>query len=421
MNPARTVLQTRCVQVVSVACALLCLAGAAAAQVAVRGRQVYTAGPLGNIARGVVVISAEGKITDVGPQDRVRIPDGYRVLDAEIVTPGLIDAHCTVGLSGLYNQPHDSDQIESSAAIQPELRATDAYNSKDALVEWVRSFGVTTVHTGHAPGEVISGQTAVIKLSGDTVDEAVVLPVAAVAATLGPESFRQGSPGTRGKQISVLRQELIKAQEYLAKRRRPAEPDADAKKSEPPARDLRLEMLAAVLNKEVPLLVTAQRAQDIASALRLKAEFGIDLILDGAAESPLLIDQIKAAGVPVFVHPLMTRAFGEMENASVETPALLDKAGIPVAIQGGYEAYVPKARVVLFEAAIAAANGLSFDRALESVTIRPARVLKVDGRVGSLEVGKDGDVAMFDADPFEYTSHCIGVVINGRVVSQTPR
>lgn len=421
MRSAPSVMCARWLPVVSAVSAALCLALASSGQVAVRGRQVYTAGPQGNIARGVVVINAEGKITEVGPQDRVRIPDGYRVLDAEIVTPGLIDAHCTVGLSGLYNQPHDSDQLEASAAIQPELRAIDAYNGKDALVEWLRSFGVTTVHTGHAPGEVISGQTAVIKLTGNTVDEAVVRPVAAVAATLGPESFRQSSPGTRGKQVSVLRQELIKAQEYLAKRQRPAEGEGDAKKSEPAARDLRLEMLAAVLNREVPLLVTAQRAQDIASALRLKEEFGIDVILDGAAESPLLIEQIKAAGVPVFVHPLMMRAFGELENASVETPAMLDRAGVPIAIQGGYEAYVPKARVVLFEAAIAAANGLSFDRALESITIRPARLLKVDARVGSLEVGKDGDVAMFDADPFEYTSHCVGVVINGRVVSQTPR
>jgi len=131
----------------------------------------------------------------------------------------------------------------------------------------------------------------------------------------------------------------------------------------------------------------------------------------------LLIDEIKEAGVPVIVHPLMIRAYGDYKNFSFETPAKLAAAGIPVALQSGYESYVPKIRVVLYEAAIAAANGMTFDQALGTITIEAAKILGIDKRVGSLAVGKDGDVALYDGDPFEYTSHCVGVVIEGKVVS----
>ena len=117
----------------------------------------------------------------------------------------------------------------------------------------------------------------------------------------------------------------------------------------------------------------------------------------------------------------MTRAFGEHENLSFTTASKLVAAGIPVALQSGYESYVPKTRVVLFEAAIAAAHGLKFEQALATITIGAAKILGVDNRVGSLEVGKDGDVALYDGDPFEYTTHCVGCVIDGKVVSEVVR
>jgi imidazolonepropionase-like amidohydrolase len=133
------------------------------------------------------------------------------------------------------------------------------------------------------------------------------------------------------------------------------------------------------------------------------------------------MDQLKAARVPVIVHPSMQRASEETENLSFETAAALSDAGILVALQSGYETYVPKTRVVLFEAALAAANGLGFERALRTITLDAARILGVDQSVGSLAAGKDGDLALFDGDPFETTSHCIGVVIEGVVVSTEPR
>lgn len=381
----------------------------AAGAIAVKGGTVHTmAGE--PLADGVVLVE-NGKITAVGPAAEVSIPEGVEVIEAAVVTPGLIDAHSVVGLAGHLNIDHDQDQLEGSAPLQPELRALDAYNAREMLIDWVRGFGVTTLHTGHAPGALISGQTMLVKTRGDTVAEAVIRPQAMVAATLGESglaSERGKSPGTRGKAVAMLRNELIKAQEYLAKQK-----SADDDKK--PSRDLRLEALGQVLSGELPLLVTANRHNDIASALRVQEEFGVRLILDSASEAYLMVDEIQAAGVPVIVHPTMKRAWGEMENASMETASKLANAGIPVALQSGYESYVPKTRVVLFEAAIAAAYGLGFEGALATITSEAAKLLGIDDRVGSLEVGKDGDLALYDGDPFEYTTHCTGTVIEGEV------
>jgi imidazolonepropionase-like amidohydrolase len=392
----------------------LLLTTAAAQDIAVRGKAVYTmAGD--PISDGVVLIE-DGKIAAVGPAGSVKIPAGVKTLEAAIVTPGLIDAHCTIGLSGIFNQKHDQDQLERSEPIQPELRAIDAYNTREPLIAYARSFGITSIHTGHAPGELISGQSMIAKTTGNTIDDVVLVETAAVMATLSEQARKSGdkSPGTRAKAIAMLRQELIAAREYLTKQSR-------AKEDKPVAVNLRYETLGTVLRREVPLLVTAHRAQDIANVLRLAKEFEIRIWLDGVAEAYLMLDEIKAAGVPVIVHPTMMRGWGETRNISFETASKLVQAGIPVALQSHYENYVPKTRVVLFEAALAAANGLSFEQALATITIDAAKILGVDQRIGSLEVGKDGDVSLYDGDPFEYTTHCVGVVIDGEVVSDKPR
>lgn len=386
-----------------------------AQDIAVRGDTVYTMA--GAALKDAVVVIKDGKIVAVGPAASTPIPPGLDALAAKVVTPGLIDSHGVVGVSGIFNISHDQSQLEHSEPLQPELRAIDAYNPQDRLVAWVRGFGVTTVHTGHAPGELISGQTFVVKTWGNTVDEALLVEECMVAATLDPSAFKGDakSPGTRGKAAAMLRAELIKAQEYLAKREKATD------ESKRPDRDLRLESMGRVLKREIPLMVTVDRAQDIHTALRIAKEFNIRVVLDSAAESYVLLDDIKAAGAPVLLHPTMQRAVGERENQSFETAAKLRAAGIPFALQSGYESYVPKTRVPLFEAALAAGNGLTFEQALASITIDAARILGVDSRVGSLEVGKDADLALYDGDPFEYTSHCVGVLINGKVVSDKPQ
>ena len=394
-------------------------AAPAAAQVAVRAEILHTVAgePLEN---AVVITGADGTIEWVGPAAEADIPDDIEVLEAAVVTPGLVDAHSVVGLSGALNsnagQVRDQDQLDTSAPIQPELRAIDAYDATETLVEWVRSYGVTTLHTGHGPGALISGQTMIVKPRGRNVDEAVVTPARMLAATLGRAvSANFESPGTSSKGVAMLRGALIDAQAYRERARRAAAGGADA--PEPPPRDLAKEALGRVLDGELSLLVTANTATEIAAALRLQREFEFDLVLDGAAESYLLLDEIRDAGVPVVVHPPMSR----VRNGSFETPARLAEAGIPFAIQTGFEGYVPKTRVLLWEAAIAAANGLGRERALEAVTLGAARILGIDDRVGSIEVGKDADLALFDGDPFEYTTHVCGVVIESEVLSRDCR
>jgi imidazolonepropionase-like amidohydrolase len=394
-----------------VAFVLLALAtGPALAQVAVRAKTLHTmAGPA--IENGLVLIGADGKIEYAGPASGRAAPAGYAVHECAVATPGLVDVRSTVGLTGIFNVPHDQDMIDRSAVIQPQLRAIDAYNPRERLVSYVRSFGVTTVHTGHAPGALITGQTLIAKTRGDTIEEAVIVPARAVVATLGPMALRGESPGTRARMMEMLRNEFFKARVHLDAIRK-GETDED---SEPPGRDLKLEALAGVLAGELPLIVTANRSQDIDNAFRLADEFGFVLWLDSGSEAFLHADELVRRRVPVLLHPTMIRAWGEHANASYGTAKVLRDAGVTFAIQSGFEGYVPKVRVVLFEAGVAAGyGGLGFESALRAVTIDAAKILGVDDRVGSLEPGKDGDVAMYDGDPFEYTTHCVGVLIEGR-------
>jgi len=393
---------------------LLVSLSAGAADLVVRGETIHTMS--GAALKDGVVVIRNGKITAVGTASEVSIPAGVRTISAKVVTPGLVDAHSVVGLAGYLNQTSDQGQLEKSGPIQPDLRAIDGYDTEEPLIAWVRGFGVTTLHTGHGPGALISGQTMVVKTRGRTVDDAVMRPVAMVAATLGEGALAETgkSPGTRAKEISMLRGELIKAQQYQKKL---STADEDKK----PSRDLNLDVLASILRRELPLLITVNRAQDIMSALRLAKEFNLRVVLDGAAEAYLVADAIKLAAVDVILHPTMARAGGERENLSFETASVLRAKGIPFALQSGYEGYVPKTRVVLFEAGVAAAHGLTFEQALATITSDAARIIGVGDRVGSLQVGKDGDLALFDGDPFEFTTHTTAVVIEGEVVSDKPK
>lgn len=386
---------------------ILALSVFAKAQVAVKGETIYTMD--GRTIKNGVVLTNNGKITAVGSASSVTIPSGYKVVEAKVVTPGLVDAHTVIGLAGYLNQPHDQMQVERSSSMQPELRAIDSYNAREALIKWVRSLGVTTIHTGHAPLSLISGQTMIAKTVGDNVDEATLVPTAMIATTIGDRARATGgkAPGTSAKQASMLRQMLIKARNYGTKKEF--------------SRDLRMEMMKKVIDREIPLLVTAHRSRDIMTALRIAKEFNIKIVLDGVSEAHLVINEIKTSGFPVIVHATMMRAGGETKALSMATAAKLKKAGIPIAIQSGYEGYVPKTRVVLFEAAITVGYGMSFEDALATITIDAAKVIGLDNRIGSIKVGKDADLAMYDGDPFEYTTHCVGTMINGKVVSSIVR
>lgn len=399
---------------------LFALTAISDAQIAVKADLLFTmTGDLKPIKEGLVLCGPDGKIVAVGPASEIKIPEGYKTLTAKVATPGIIDAHSTVGLSGILNSPkHDQEQLDNSAPIQPELRAIDAYNGRDPLVKWLRDLGVTTIHTGHAPGTLISGQLMVVKTNVPSITSLKdpLVPTSAVAASLGAKGLSK-SPGTRSKAIAMFRAEFLKGQAH-ARKIKAAEDDEEI---EAPAPNIKIQTLVDILNKKIPLLINAQRHQDIASALRLREEFGFDLILDGAAEACLLLDEIKAAGVPIIIHPTMGRPYGDLENMTFTLAAQLHKAGIPFAFQSGYETYVPKTRVVHFEAALAAAYGLPQEVALAACTINSAKILGLDDKIGSLEKGKHADLALFDADPLETTTHTTYVIIDGKIVSSSAK
>jgi imidazolonepropionase-like amidohydrolase len=358
------------------------------------------------IRKGVILIN-KGKIEKIGLETEIKIPDGYKIVKANVVTPGFIDARSTIGMSGIFNNNTDQDQLEKSSPIQPELRAIDAYNPEEKLVSVARGYGITTLHTGHGIGALVSGQTMVVSTKPGTVESVTIKPLCMLAMTLGSGvSGVYSSPGTKAKQMSMIRTELLKAREYQKKMN-----EKDSTKR--PSFDLKMDMLSKLLKGEIKAMITANSTVDIMSAIRLANEFQLKLVLNGAAEAYRLTDEIKAAKAEIILHATMARNEDDMLNMSRESASLLTKAGIPVSIESGYEGYVPKTRIVLFEAAVAMSFGLTYEDALKSITINPAKLLGLDKERGSLEKGKKADLVLFDGDPFEYTTHVTDVYIDG--------
>jgi imidazolonepropionase-like amidohydrolase len=384
---------------------LILFTTAATAQIAIKADMIYpvAAAPIPN---GVILIE-KGKIKKIGPATEIKIPENYTIQLCKIATPGFVDARTVIGMSGVLNISVDQDQLEKSSPIQPELRAIDAYNPYETLVGVARSYGVTTLHTGHGIGALVSGQTMIAKTKNGTTDQVTINPFCMLAMTIGPSvSEHFSSPGTKAKQVSMIRAELLKAQQYLKKM-------SSTDSSSRPDFDLKMDALSKLLKGEIKAVITANTSVDIMNAIRLSKAFNFKLVLDGAAEAYRLTDEIKAAKAEVILHATMARNEGDMLNMNRESAAILTAAGIPVSIESGYEGYVPKTRIVLLEAAVALANGLSFNDALASITINPAKVLGLDKRLGSLEIGKDADVVLFNGDPFEYTSQVTAVMIDG--------
>ena len=377
------------------------------AQIAIKAETIHTVS--GKTLKNGVVLVKNGKIENVGIG--LSIPSGYKVYETSVLTPGLIDARSLVGISGAMNIPTDQDQLDKTRPIQPELRAIDAYNPDEMLVKVIRDYGVTTIHTGHGVGALVSGQTMIAKTKPGTVESVTIQPLSMLAMTLGSSVGRNfTSPGTSAKQISMIRTELMKAQAYQKKQ-------GDKDVSKRPAADLKMDVLLKLLKGEIKALITVNSSKDIMSAIRLAKEFNLKLVLNGAAEAYRLIPQIKDAKAEIILHATMARNGGDMVNMTTESAAILTAAGIPVSIESGYEAYVPKTRIVLFEAGQAMVNGLSFDDALKSITMNPAKLLGIDNRVGSIEKGKDADLVLFDGDPFEYLTKVKMVFIDGVVMN----
>ncbi len=380
----------------------------------VRAGRIHT-GTGETIVDGVVLVE-NGRVSAVGPRGKVNVPPGTPALSAAVVTPGLIDAHSVVPASGAFNIPADQDQDETTDANGADLRILDSFNPNEPLLEFLRQTGVTVVHAMPGRANVIAGQTGVFRTAGVTAEKMLIgRAPAGLLVNLGevPKAAAAGkAPTTRMATASLVRNAFAQAQTDARKRAAAKEGD------KMPPRNLKLEALQLALDGKIPVIFAAHRADDVTTALRLAEEFGLKARLDLATEGYLIAERIAAAKVPVVVHPTMQRVGSSMEtqHSHLGNAAALAGRGVPLAIGTGYEAYVPKTRVLRHEAAMAAVNGLGFDGALGAVTLGAAKVLGIDKEYGSLEKGKIADLVLFDGDPFEHSTHVTHTLSGGRVV-----
>ena len=390
---------------------LLLLAGSAqAADLVVEVQQLHTGS--GETIRDARIVVSDGRISRVGPASEIAAPSDVRTLQAHVATPGLIDAQTSAGLSGLRNVAAVLDQDERTDPDQSALRALDAFDPRDPLLRFLLEHGVTLVQTGPGPANPIAGQAGIFRTHGRSADDMVVRFPSAMIFNLGetPKATYREDRGssTRMGTAALIRMRLAAGRHHVG---------SGGLFRDAPAPDLGLEALGAVAEGRLPAIFTARRADDILTALRLTREFELDTRIAGATEGYLVRDALREAGTGVLVGPVMERvSVPESENASYENAALLAEAGIPLAIRSGFEAYVPKNRLVLFEAAVAAANGLGPAAALRAITSGAAEQLGVAEDYGSIEVGKVADLVLFDGDPFEYATHVTAVIAAGEVV-----
>jgi imidazolonepropionase-like amidohydrolase len=358
-----------------------------------------------------VVVVNEGKIEAVGPENQVPVPAGIKVVTCAEVTPGLIDAHGCAGLSGGLNVPADQDQDEATDPNTAEVRALDGFNPDDGLLEFLRRQGITVVHATPGRKNPIAGQSGIFITQGRTAEKMALRPQAMLVMNLG-ESAKESYPGkvtTRMGTAALIRQALQQGKSH-------AEKPAD--KDKPAVANPKLDALAAAATGKMPVLIAAHRADDILTALRLKKEFNLDLKLALGTEAYLVLDPIKAAGVPVFLHPPMQRLASSMETMHSYTGSamVLKKAGIPFTLGSAFEGYVPKVRNVRSEAAMAASYGLSREDALASITFGAAKLLGIEATRGAIAPGRPADLVLFDGDPLESFTHVTHTVLDGRVV-----
>ncbi|MBQ4448371.1 MAG: amidohydrolase [Clostridia bacterium] len=345
--------------------------------------------------------------------------DGAEEIDltGKTVIPGVIDAHCHIGMfeDGMGFEGDDGNEMSSTST--PELRAIDAINPYDKCFEEAMRGGVTTCVTGPGSANVVGGQFVAIKTYGRDVEDMVLRFPVGMKAAFGENPKRvyesRHTIYTRMQIAATLRKTLTKAKEYERK--------LEAAKEDPskaPDKDLAMEAMLPVIRRELPLKIHAHRADDILTALRIAREFEIRVTLDHCTEGymipELLKEGIRDTGAGIIIGPLLCdRGKIELRNQSFKAPVTLYQNGIEFAMMTDHpvipEQYLPIC------AGLSVREGLPRYEALKSITINAARITGLDDRVGSLEPGKDADIAVFDGDPLEVYTHCVMTVINGRI------
>lgn len=361
-----------------------------------------------------------GKIVAVG-QSLSYSDAEVRDVTGMTVMPGIVDPHCHIGMWEDAMGFEGADGNECTNPITPELRAIDAINPYDRCFEEAAAGGVTTCVTGPGSANVIGGQFVAIKTYGDSVEDMVLRFPVAVKAAFGenPKRVYDGknqTPSTRMATAALMRKALIEAQEYNEKLERGK---ADPEKM--PERNLGKEILARVIRRELPMKIHAHRADDILTAIRICREFKLRYTLDHCTEGYLITDKLKEALSDdcegIIVGPLLTdRSKIELKNLSFKAPKVLEQAGIEYAMMTDHpvtpEQYLPICT------AIAVREGASEEGALKAITINAAKITGIADRVGSIEVGKDADIAVFSGHPFDFRSRCVLTLVNGKVAHE---
>ncbi len=356
-----------------------------------------------------------GKITAVGDMADCPVQkggDGVICANGNPVLPGIIEAHCHMGITEEKKGMEGDDCNESVEPITPYLRAIDAINPMDAAFDDALRAGITSAMVGPGSSNVVGGQFAFIKTHGRCIDRMIVKAPAAMKVAFGENpkvnfSGQNISPATRMAIAAMLREELFKAQEYQRKRKENPEQE----------KDFRYECWLPVLEGRIPLKAHVHRADDILTAIRIAKEFHLSMTLDHCSEGHLIAEEIKESGFPAIVGPDMaSRNKIEVQNMAFKTVGILNKKGICTAITTDHP--VSMIQFLPICAGLAVKSGLPPQEGLRSITINAARICGVSDRVGSLEPGKDGDVVIFDGTPLEVFTSALCTIIEGKVVYQ---
>ncbi len=358
---------------------------------------------------------ADGKIGAIG--DMGECPGGLlegdeEVIDAKghLVMPGIIEAHCHMGITEEKKGMEGDDCNETVDPITPYLRAIDAINPMDAAFNDALQAGITSAMIGPGSSNVVGGQFAFVKTHGRCIDRMVVKAPAAMKIAFGENpkvnySGQGTSPSTRMAIAAMLREELTKAVSYGKKKEQ--EPDMEP--------DFRYECWLPVLRGEIPLKAHVHRADDILTAVRIAKEFRLRMTLDHCSEGHLIMEELQEAGFPAIVGPDMaSRNKIEVQNMAFKTVGLLAKQGILTAVTTDHP--VSKIQFLPICAGLAVKAGMPQEEGLRSITINAARICGVDERVGSLAVGKDADVVIFDGSPMEVITRTLCTIIEGKIV-----
>ncbi len=365
--------------------------------------------------RGSILIDNK-KIIKIGDKINADGNDVSEIIDASDcwVLPGLIEAHCHVGIIEERKGFEGDDCNEKNEPITPYLKAIDAINPMDSAFHNALSAGITGLMVGPGSSNIVGGQFAFIKAYGRSIDKMVVLEPAAMKIAFGenPKSNYDSMnkmPTTRMAIGAMLREELFKAKKYYIKKQ-------NAKKSgDGFDEDFRKECWIPVIEKKIPLKVHVHRADDILTAIRIAKEYDLDLTLDHCTEGHLIAGEIKESGFPAIIGPsLSTRNKVETKNVDFKTPGILCKEGIKVAIMTDHP--VTRIQDLVLCAAFAAREGLGEEEGLKAITINAAEICNVSDRLGSLEVGKDADIAIFDGHPMDIFTRTLYTIINGEIV-----